>query len=513
MTPRLCLSVFLGSFVLIGCTDRFNSGPITYTESPQLRDGLNDKPRLRSAVRSALVEVFGESPQEMRVPSGSGLPNGGIFLANYVKNGKGEAANVKPIAYPDPSVSSGEGGLRLQEGGYKLYRLHCLHCHGVSGAGDGPTAEFLFPRPRDYRKGLYKFTSTPNGAKPTRADLYRTIKNGLHGTSMPAFEALMTDAQIQQVIDYVIFLSARGETEVALVEEALNAEEQDAENAVNAEIATEIAQSVFNKWKAAEGQVVDPPMPRVADTRESILRGRELFLGLNKTGNKVECAGCHGVGARGDGPSFIEERVFQDVVFRFKPLDQAISSLYHAETPAAHHEEGHAAGESISPADQAGVAPFLKNNLDLATYFHAQRGLLPELSDEAFRERLEQSPEDVAVHALELAPDLADPNFRAFLRSKFDLWNKGSLDDWGNPIRPANLLKGIYKGGRRPIDLYWRLAKGINGAKMPSHYPTLPPEQIWDLVNFILVLPYEPDLVRKTEAIPGTTSHMALNRD
>ena len=27
---------------------------------------------------------------------------------------------------------------------------------------------------------------------------------------------------------------------------------------------------------------------------------------------------------------------------------------------------------------------------------------------------------------------------------------------------------------------------------MPAHYPTIKPEQIWDLVNFVLALPYEP---------------------
>ena len=75
------------------------------------------------------------------------------------------------------------------------------------------------------------------------------------------------------------------------------------------------------------------------------------------------------------------------------------------------------------------------------------------------------------------------------------LWEKGSLDDWGNPLRPNNLNRGVYKGGRRPIDLYWRIAKGINGAKMPAHYPNLEPERIWDLVNFVLELPYEPRLL------------------
>ena len=69
------------------------------------------------------------------------------------------------------------------------------------------------PGPRDYRKGIFKFTSTAGGQKPTRDDLRKTIRYGLHGTSMPAFEALMSAAEIEQVIDYMIFLSVRGETE------------------------------------------------------------------------------------------------------------------------------------------------------------------------------------------------------------------------------------------------------------------------------------------------------------
>ena len=31
---------------------------------------------------------------------------------------------------------------------------------------------------------------------------------------MPAFEALLSDDEIEQVVDYVIFLSIRGETEL-----------------------------------------------------------------------------------------------------------------------------------------------------------------------------------------------------------------------------------------------------------------------------------------------------------
>ena len=57
--------------------------------------------------------------------------------------------------------------------GSTLYRRHCLHCHGVTGDGRGPTAPWVNPPPRDYRRGMFKFTSvvsTP-ASKPTREDL------------------------------------------------------------------------------------------------------------------------------------------------------------------------------------------------------------------------------------------------------------------------------------------------------------------------------------------------------
>jgi mono/diheme cytochrome c family protein len=57
----------------------------------------------------------------------------------------------------------------------------------------------------------------------------------------------------------------------------------------------------------------------------------------------------------------------------------------------------------------------------------------------------------------------------------------------------------VYKGGRRPIDLYWRIAKGITGAQMPAHYPGIDHDQIWDLVNFVLALPYQPELLEEPD--------------
>jgi len=376
------------------------------------KTNLAGKAVLQAKVRAGLAKVFGTSPQHIRVPEGSGLPNGGIYLANYMQEGEGQSATIKRIYRPQ--IDGSPDYSRPQAGGYALYRRNCLHCHGVSGAGDGPTAPFLFPAPRDYRKGIFKFTSTPSGDRPARDDLRRTIKNGLHGSSMPAFAPLLTESDIEQVIDYVIFLSMRGETEGALIDEGAISDEKDP-NALSDQIVKEIAQGVFQKWKLAQTRVVNPPIPRTPSNRESILRGRELFLG--KTSEKLECAGCHGQLANGDGPSFVSQDVFNEVVFGGNPSER--------------------------------------------------------------QARLERMDEKTRT-----------------------LWNQ-KPDDWGNPIRPANLNRGVYKGGRRPIDLYWRIAKGINGAQMPAHYPTATEAKIWDLVNFVLALPYEPELLKQTAAPPA----------
>ncbi len=428
-----CVSLALS---LTGCSDAFNAGPLEYVETEALTKEVKGKanlaksPILREKVRKALKRLYGDSPQHIKVPAGSGLPLGGLYLASYLQEGEGAQAQYRRL-YEDKGAdsptrfASGEfPTAKPQAGGYALYRRNCLHCHGVSGAGDGPTAPFLYPSPRDYRKGIFKFTSTPSGKPPHRSDLRRTISFGLHGTSMPAFHSLMEPAEIEQVIDYVMFLSMRGETEGLLIEEAFTSDEKDP-NAVSDEIVNDLVKNgVFAKWKLAQTQMVNPPSPRTPPSRESILRGRNLFLG--RTTEKLECAGCHGQLAMGDGPSFVNQDLFYEVVFGGNP---------------------------------------------------SERGA-----------RLE-------AHLASLPKDEAEK-----LKT---LWD-AKPDDWGNQLRPANLNRGIYKGGRRPLDIFWRIAKGINGAQMPAHYPSpLDDKKVWDLVNFVLTLPYEPELLRDAPPAPA----------
>lgn len=169
--------------------------------------------------------------------------------------------------------------------GAEVYAQRCLACHGVTGDGNGPAAAYLQPRPRDYRRGIFKFTSTPYGAKPRRADLERTIRRGIVGTSMPSF-ALLSDDDIQSLVDYVLVLAMRGELEILLASEA------ESEDEIDPEVAAEYAESVAALWQAANGEVVLPDVPMPAFSEETVAAGKEAFLTKG-------CSKCHGEDGRG----------------------------------------------------------------------------------------------------------------------------------------------------------------------------------------------------------------------
>lgn len=67
---------------------------------------------------------------------------------------------------------------------------------------------------------------------------------------------------------------------------------------------------------------------------------------------------------------------------------------------------------------------------------------------------------------------------------------KFKVDDWATLVRPNNFTQGTFRGGKRPVDIYYRIHSGITGSGMSSFGATLQPQDIWDLVNFVTVLPY-----------------------
>lgn len=270
-----------------------------------------------------------------------------------------------------------------------LYRQHCVTCHGVSGDGAGPTASVQNPYPRDFRRGVFKYTSTAGGAKPVREDLDRIVRRGIPGTAMPAFEKLR-DEEIDALVEYVKYLSIRGETELLLVAQVVG---QDDYPVDEDELIEDYLLPTADFWELAESFRVPraevephrPPRAAHEERLESIRRGRELYLSEN-----AKCAECHGERGRGDGPQ----------------------------------------------AD--------------------------ELLDVWNKPKLNEPPETFALPI--------------------------------QPIRPRNFHEGIFHGGSRPIDVYWRIHVGIQGTPMPAAGPgpgsrgVLKPREIWDVVEYVLSL-------------------------
>ena len=154
----------------------------------------------------------------------------------------------------NPSPETKEELLTL---GQSVYERRCIGCHGAKGDGNGPSAVFLNPRPRDFTRGIFKFRSTPDkDSMPTDADLFLTVTHGLWGTAMPTWQEI-SERERSAVIQYVKTFSDRWQKETV------------------------------------EPPITVPPEPPV--TQASLDNGKTIFHG------KAICFMCHGPEGKGDG--------------------------------------------------------------------------------------------------------------------------------------------------------------------------------------------------------------------
>jgi len=298
-------------------------------------------------------------------------------------------------------VAAGAVGSDEQGRARGLYREHCAHCHGITGDGAGPTAAFLNPYPRDYRRGTFKFKSTPVGAKPTHADLRKIVVEGIPGTAMPAF-LLLPENEIEALVEYVKYLSIRGEVERNLLsqwaEQNLGPDERLIDDAANpnpdkVNLIKDVTAGVVNSWVEAETQALAVE-GRPAMTGEELAASRQIGKQLFQ-GTRANCASCHGISALGDGQTTLFDKWTE---------------------------------EFITP----------KGDPKLINVFTSLGMLEPR------------------------------------------------------NLKPRNLRQGVFRGGRRPVDIFWRIRNGIDGAQMPAaKSDALSDQEIWHIVNYVQSLPYE----------------------
>lgn len=116
------------------------------------------------------------------------------------------AALVAAGAASPPALAQAEPDLGTEEqraAGELLYGKYCAQCHGDDGAGEGIAEPYLRPAPRDFTSGKYKIRSTPTGYVPTDEDLRRAILEGLPGTGMPGFEAVLSGRDVTDLVYYL----------------------------------------------------------------------------------------------------------------------------------------------------------------------------------------------------------------------------------------------------------------------------------------------------------------------
>lgn len=135
------------------------------------------------------------------------------------------------------------------------YLTNCAGCHGKLGRGDGTAAAGFAVRPANLAAGFFKFKTTEEGSYPSDEDLKRTLRRGVPGSSMPAWN-LHSEAELDAVVAFLKELGGSRARQGPLMPVAV------------------------------------PPAGRVG-TPESIAAGQKLFA--------ANCAVCHGNEGAGDG--------------------------------------------------------------------------------------------------------------------------------------------------------------------------------------------------------------------
>jgi len=418
--PVACLAA-VSSVFLTGCREE---RPLRF--EPNLVHAMKYQIREEIPMEQASEDAFWITTQMFGTPESPKLPE--------VVTEEEDFASI--VSLENLHRASGPAGAE----GRGLYQKHCASCHGVTGDGRGVTAAILNPYPRDYRKGVFKFKSTERGAKPTRNDLAELIRDGIPGSAMVKIPEL-TEQDVEALVDYVIYLSWRGELERALIDDAIfeldlaggdriinpadqaSLDEERQELFVESwEIAEDYTLDIGDSWLEADERIVEVPDPpedmvvsnsyehfvelnqsdQAAELAQSIERGRELFVG-----KIASCSKCHGERGLGDGQTTDYDDWTKDWTV----------------------------GAGIKPENREALVPMLA------------RGALTPLN-----------------------------------------------------ANPRNFSLGAFHGGDSAKDLYLRITQGIEGSPMPAATfveGKFEQRDVWHLINYIRSLQTPPEEIEQ----------------
>jgi mono/diheme cytochrome c family protein len=444
--PVLMVGLLVLFTGLVGCED---------TYSTAVKYGMRTDPLMIAAQpgdlgqdvydpdRPGLLPVL--KPQDVMVPANPMSAKGmELFETNKLRDPtlipadfrqKAEEALTSLFGTPlDPKVEGLETAVReklklddkeLKEGS-RLYRINCVHCHGVPGDGHGPTSRWISPHPRDFRQGLFKFMSVDQTVKsnrpPRREDLYHTLKNGIEGTGMPSFVLLKLE-QLNAIVSYVIHLSIRGKAEFDFISDAFDY----------------TFDKSANRFTVTAKEGLQPA---------GVAEAFKEYLNLNLT-------------------KWIESQDPKEAI-----QVAAYDWKYNKKDPKQ-PEAGEWKIWKDYQKDEDDAKKWLIRGAIAQALFNNEKPRLKEAAD-----------------ILEMRGD--DPKATDCKQCHTDYGRqaKFKFDQWGTLVRPNNFTNGVFRGGRRPVDIYHRVHSGISGSGMTPFGKTLSTNSIWDMVDFVQALSY-----------------------
>ena len=154
---------------------------------PSLFDGAADRPRQEARDLVAYLETLGRAREiagpegEARAMAGCNCPDDEMAQMAFHTPLNAHPARTRRDGFVPAEVMSAlrfpeRDSEELLSRGRRLYADRCASCHGESGAGDGPGAPTLRPRPAAFTEHEY-----------TDARLASALWNGVAGAAMPAW--------------------------------------------------------------------------------------------------------------------------------------------------------------------------------------------------------------------------------------------------------------------------------------------------------------------------------------
>lgn len=124
------------------------------------------------------------------------------LLMSLALPGCPDADRDLPREYRQLDVPQAElDSVDARQRGRALFKESCALCHGERGDGQGPRKEGLTSQPRDFTSSGWRGSTSPR-------HVFFAIREGLHGTPMPAWTSL-SERDAWDLTAYVLSVGAQ----------------------------------------------------------------------------------------------------------------------------------------------------------------------------------------------------------------------------------------------------------------------------------------------------------------